>query len=260
MSGRTATAALDQGTRGITPAGLNATLATPSYRWFRRPFPGASLVQVRRNGTAGGTHPTTCRVRLRRRHAGNAEMILAAPLCPAVGRDVHHGDEPCRPGLRGIGRGDPGSRHRVVVRARGGDMAAGRPAGQGLSGTAPGFRRNTAARTGSASMAAATSPRTHRRRAHSPGHVTGSGRRAPRPADRLMIIFPSEKQARLRLGVWPTSRVPGVGPPASWPLRSPGPGEQVACGAALAHTTGKDLGPGQKGLAALTWRVWVGFG
>jgi len=43
----------------------------------------------------------------------------------------------------------------------------------------------------------------------------------------LMIIFPSEKQARLRLGVWPTSRVPGVGPTASWPLRSPGPGEQV---------------------------------
>ena len=48
MSDRTATAALDQGTRGITSAGLNATLVTPSYRWFRRPFPGASLVQVRR--------------------------------------------------------------------------------------------------------------------------------------------------------------------------------------------------------------------
>ena len=90
MSGRTATAALDQGTSGITSAGLNATLVTPSYRWFRRLL-ARPLVQVRRNGTAGGTHPTTCRVWLRRRHAGNAEMILAAPLCPAVGRDVYHG-------------------------------------------------------------------------------------------------------------------------------------------------------------------------
>ena len=96
-----------------------------------------------------------------------ATLSAAVPAQAArrgVQRDVQllHGSR--RPGLRGPGRCGPGRRHRVVVRAGRGGLAAVGPGGYGLCGTARGVRRDAAARAGSPRGGR---PRPHgRRRAH----------------------------------------------------------------------------------------------